>query len=843
MKSFTKEMLILAVALAISAVLCYLGTSQQGVGPAVRTVPQTGSRTEQVSGLRSLPEIPDRFELFHRAGSPNPFVYVSQKREIPPDDLAPPPFALLPVSIPPMRPWPQGPAGMASPRLKDPASALPKQADLLTADAMASLLAIIGAPPTLPGPDKEERTREFDTVWTKNGKVDGKIISEDAQFVRIRTKQGNMIKIAVADITKEIERSLTMAELYVERFKVLPRTDVAKRRELAAWCVEKGLMQEAVTEYEAITAARGAGVEDFMKLASIYRRNCDLDSEMRTYERALAALPSDGDAVRLRMAELYELLGLRAEAVKCIEKVTEQWPGNAQARIALARVYSLSGRLQEAAKQLERAKSLAPNDPALGAVQGQLALAKGDVPSAVAALEAAQKSGRADGETLNALGVAYFLGGSWDKAATTFQEVLKADTVNSNAACNLGIMYLCAGLYDDADKIFTAAANGDPTSASALLGIAACRHMQGNVEKAFEMYRKAADAEPGFANAHCLLGRLSLEQGDLEMSRQCHRTAVACDPTLQDSLHDLGAVLCLERVQALVKRPETAAVLAQALMGSGKLKDAEALLGGIQPPTASVLSTLGCIAYMDKRPQDAIKLFQDACKISPNDAYATAALKLVTLNASRSLWEDDFNRPDRDDPGRGWMPAENFGIDVKISGGRLLFEGTQTVEDWGTTAMERAVRGETFVRFEATLDLSKSSGARAGIRVTARRQENTDKAGLFLLVDDNGQLAVASSSNVANPLDLKQIGAPADISDVRLTIEKSTNSRGEIEYVMMVDGEQKHVLKGEALANMPNLVVGVFGQAPRQTEWQARVKKARIIEKKASDSSGPKRPK
>ncbi|MBI5365413.1 MAG: tetratricopeptide repeat protein [Planctomycetes bacterium] len=868
------ERLILVGASALAAVLILWTVASWE--PAMAWTPPVADPDNYRAG--ELPATPWLATESGDAGEPpaaSPFAALSDRRELPPDDLEVPPVPPGPPPAPPFTPAPAyAIAGYEPFLLRSPlARKVPRPEDLPAAETLEPLAALarVEAPPA--APPKDAKGADFDAVLTKSeGLIEGTITEQNAREVRIRDKSGKVITVSRKDI-QAINRARGMKTLYEERRAAAAANDAKAQTELAAWCVERGLREEALTAYEAAIAAGRADPRGYTGLADLARRECDLDAELTVLARAVAAKVSGIEAVLLRVAEVSRALGLVESAQKALEAATKAHPTLAEGRLRYGLALIDAGRLEAAAEQVGRGVELAGTDAAAAPLSafaaGMLALARNDPRTAVPLLakavagapapapEAPTASPFASGVYPDDLAWPRLAHGSaaahlesWSEAAASFVDAIRVAPDDPRGWTALGTLYLLADRLPDARVCYAEAVRRDPSAATPAAALAVVTFLEGKPDEALTQVTAALNADPEDGYARLVLGYLLLAREEAEKALPELAAALRAGGRYPPTLYLLGAAAmrrgsyglaagAFESVLAAdTTRPELPAALGLALLGRGDFERAEPWLRQalrLAPEHAAALEGAAWLDYQARRPAEALARLEAVAAASGGaDAYAARALTVIKESAGRTLWEDDFDRPDAEDLGKGWFESEKFGVEARVAGRAVRFSGTQAIEDGGEAAAERVVRTDAFARVEAELELADAGAATIGLRVAAKAAGGVGgrPAGLRFGRTGKGKLVVAVSVEGELAPKWRELGdAPAG-PRLRLGIER-TASGAESEYTLLVDGKAVGTQKATMLdAGTENLTCGVFGAAAKGERWAAGVVRFRLIERK-----------
>ncbi|MBL8874892.1 MAG: tetratricopeptide repeat protein [Phycisphaerae bacterium] len=158
--------------------------------------------------------------------------------------------------------------------------------------------------------------------------------------------------------------------------------------------------------------------------------------------------------------------------------------------------------------------------------------------------------------------------------------------------------------------------------------------LSGNTAKALESINRSLGLNPNVAKSHVLKGRILMEQGDLEGALNWFGTAEGLDPENVEAQY--YSAIVYERLkqpdEALARyrrasdlepsNPQYVIAAAEVLMDQGKLEDAETELTSHRASFANnpgVNQTLGHIAMMQNKSEDAMNFFEQARLAAPDD--------------------------------------------------------------------------------------------------------------------------------------------------------------------------------------------------------------------------------
>ncbi len=719
--------------------------------------------------------------------------------------LAAPPLRPWPVAKPPRTlPLADASSGAAAPAAPaNPAAPAPTEAgppsrtrpasDHLLPPADFEEFLKLPDPPDVAVPDRrDEKVRDFDVVYTGSPPKpnEGKLIDIGSGDYILIDKRGIKRTIRKSEV-KKIERACTVEEQYAADSQAVKAGDAASRLKLGAWCLEQGMIPEATAEYAKALEAKSGDVSLALELALLYRRAGRFEDELKTLRAAAERGASSREKAWLALADFHRAFGLLGEALEASRMASKVAPGDPDALVLQAELELALGQTEKAAETAAKAVDRSKGSPravtarasALFA-RGELDRAKGDLDRILAG------SGPPYAPAANLLGVVQFIQGAYAEAVKSFALAAKTDPAQVPAITNLGILYLLAGKGEEARQLFQLAAGRDPADSTPLVGQALVALTTASrapaapapaVAPAPGEEAPAAPPAPGAAAKALLEKALAVDPLDayaeyaagmaayaLQIPAEADRrfqSALRGAPDSVPVLYALGSVhlesgrgpeaeVCFAHV---VERgdatPEEQMALAAARAASGEFEKASADLQRLQVAYPRMVHVWNILAYIDymhhRKVKDAIAKLKQALACDPNDQWALVTMHKIVEDTTTRITEDDFNRPDADEVGKVWVELENTGVDVKIADQACRFSGTQRLNDWADTAIEREVEGEAFKLLEADFDYRDLDRAVAGIRVTYAALGGGSTKSIVLARDDRGRFVFADVPNSA----------------------------------------------------------------------------------------------
>ena len=225
-----------------------------------------------------------------------------------------------------------------------------------------------------------------------------------------------------------------MSELY-NYLKAKPDS-LGGRNLLAATYLKKGMIDQAIKEYEKIAAAHPTAGKIHYNLGMLFSQKGDADRARAEYEKEIAIDASFPAAYNNLGRILFER-GEVARAGKILKRALKIDPRYVHAINNLGLVYMDEGRTTQAIGEFKKALEI--DSRYEGAVRN---------------LALAQEMLDKPAETFNRVGQIYYNQGNLDKAGQQFKKALTHNPKYSIAIGNLGVISLRRGNYEEAIRLF-----------------------------------------------------------------------------------------------------------------------------------------------------------------------------------------------------------------------------------------------------------------------------------------------------------------------------------------------------------------------------------------------------
>jgi tetratricopeptide (TPR) repeat protein len=174
--------------------------------------------------------------------------------------------------------------------------------------------------------------------------------------------------------------------------------------------------------------------------------------------------------------------------------------------------------------------------------------------------------------------------------------------------------------------------------------------LSGDLDKALRNVEMSISRADDVAKSHLLKGRILLEMGRMEDAVACFDRSLELDPTLTESHYYKGVVYerfgsreeALASYQAASAQdpsnPQFVVAAAEMLMDMDRLEEARELLTSGSSDfehNAGVRQTLGHIAMIEGKVDDAVRLFNEACLLAPDEPSLLEDLARAQIAARR----------------------------------------------------------------------------------------------------------------------------------------------------------------------------------------------------------------
>lgn len=694
------------------------------------------------------------------------------------------------------------------------------------------------------------------------------VAGTEIDFVQINMRTGR--PIGAARFKRDQIDSFSFAEttenLYAARARLLSPGDLLGRIDLGRWAFEQGAYDLAEQTYDQAMTMAPERADVREALGQVYRRGFRWEEELAVYLDAIADQVESGE-ILTRLAEIYEVFGLKDDAEATLRSCTERFPGFLEASFRLGRLLLNSGRGDEAIKVLRAAEKGAGRESteahvealvelAAGLVQegrfseadrevsraldlqaghrpgiqllGVIRYLSGDAGSALEVLRSAREAPQASDDRLAVDGtedrfaelynfaIAALSADGGDEARRALVEAAAADPVRSGRA-HEAAAFLSVGesRWESAYESLQAARKIDPQSVYGSYLLGKFHSLRGNHEAATALFRETLLRAPDFNWAQAELGRSSYYLEDWDSGVRFVRAALRSSPNSPE-LHVLAA-LHLSRMNRGIEAKDH---VERALQIDGDYAPALNLKAVLLYESGDAEEVLRSLDYFRRAHASATKRGDEETA-----EYAETYRTAIEENRSKVQWTDDFNRKQIK---RGWVVAERYGIRVSPQGNRIQLRGTQNQGD-KITSLLREFSHRKLVSFQIDLEVPATQKVKCGVAVV-RTQRDEVRDGLFFGKDGDGRLyyRVQKPRGSDEPVVISTRW-PSD-GKATLGIELAQPKDGI--YNLLMNGEVVGEAKVASLKSASSVFLGVYGIAGIGSRWQASCDDAIVILRK-----------
>jgi putative PEP-CTERM system TPR-repeat lipoprotein len=445
-----------------------------------------------------------------------------------------------------------------------------------------------------------------------------------------------------------------------------------------------GKMKEAAATSDLLLKAAPKSPYAKMLRAQSAANAGDLPTARTLLEEAVSADPQN-DQARTMLALINVQQGNLGQAEMHLANIVARNPDNLRAQQLLASVRNQLQSPEQTLESLKPALERQTVDPSLFALAGQLSLQSGNREEAIGYLnQAAQAAGKATPEAQIELAGGYLAAGEIDRAV----EILEAMPQPEGAAGAQRETLLAAALLRQG-KTAEAIARADalakqPVADTAAHGLAGAIYAAaGKRDQARKEWGRVLETKPSDSATRINLARLDLAEGKMEAAAGQLNKILADDPKNLMATLGLAAVAQAQKdgagaerwvKKAVADHPESAEVrLAQAQFYLGTRNFAEAQAAAsealrLSPKSAAAANAKGIAelsagavpaaiasfkqavefsprggyqlnlarAYLvDRKPDEALRVVDDALKVSPKQPAMLALAATVALQANQ----------------------------------------------------------------------------------------------------------------------------------------------------------------------------------------------------------------
>jgi tetratricopeptide (TPR) repeat protein len=734
---------------------------------------------------------------------------------------------------------------------------LPPVAALLSTDAIVEMIEGIAPIEEEMPPKIDPDYRGDDTVIMQSGEVrTGRIVKErytdkeGKQWMTFTPKTWKQsMEIAWLDI-RQATSYKTIREEFQEKLGNTASDNADAQYQLALWCFEKGMDEEAVKCLERAINAGKTEIKYYFRLAEYYASQMNMEKELSVYQSALKSGVVNTEVLFEKLGGVSERLGMPVEALAYYEDSTKAHPHYVPAWLRMGDLYFARGNYDAALNCYQRVQQINAGEPALPSRMGTLEFMKGNFP------QAGQLLGKEPGFA-NMLGVIALLSDDHQTAVQHFSEAIK-NSLKDRAAglTNLAYLYLAADKHKDAELLLQEAAKQDPASAMPLIGLGYLRWMTNNHDDALQQFNKAVKIDPANFFAYYSRGQFHFYKRKNDLAQKDFLFCLDNNPSFPGILYHLGVIAFEDKKFAdamnyytLYTRqiPDISVddyvnlgIIYAADRQFEKSFAAVAQATALKPEYLPVLSLQAYLLFMaNNNSKEAIELLAQLTKKYPDEDYIYEILNLINRAASLVKWTDKFDRPNNADIGKVWTEIEKFGVVISLTDKKCVFSGKQAVVNQAITSLEQIRSKDNFAELEIEFESVKDKSD----KVTGFYIADQNKRSMLFIANVNNQLCYGSSKSADKPPSewtpfKKNIQIATDNYKIALKRIKDTVSGKETEeFKCFYDKELVDTIPAKELsffrAQGASIIIGIFGYAPLNRKWELAVKNVTLLEERA----------
>ncbi|MDA3960596.1 MAG: hypothetical protein PF961_07380 [Planctomycetota bacterium] len=522
--------------------------------------------------------------------------------------------------------------------------------------------------------------------------------------------------------------------------------------------------------------------------------------------QALVENPAWRDGYQI-LAEVLEAQNREGELVSLVEDWLKRQPTNLEANLLMAEHAQATGQLELAREAFYKAFNFHDHADA-GWGYARLSLLNGHLQDAGEASRRLIELGQHTSQAEAVLGIAQVNAGEDAAAIPLLERALQAQLdaqVLALARYNLGLAQYRQGMANKAVSTW----KQSPDAA-------------GNLAIAIATRRPVALGElpdgPLKAVGRELNACLSLERKDYQRARAQLEGGISERHLFLNHIADVLANNAdQESVATLAQHTGDESLHWQvyAHLLAQQLDEAQDLLDRLPEDDGYAAVCRVFVAEARGEHGRARKLFEALSDSKNPPAGYVARLADEFGNENDELRAYDFNWPDGFNLSEGWTGrSAGTGILVKIDGGKLVLEGTQTPSQDPVSSAWCLVSPEKLARVTAQLSLAAVDQATVGVEFLDEARAN----GLAYGVLPSGQLAWRSKSG-GSWGKWKETGQRVDGGKATLTLEYDHR----LARILLKHPKGNQAAGGDVHLASPYLSVGVFGESDPGVTWRLAV--------------------
>lgn len=380
--------------------------------------------------------------------------------------------------------------------------------------------------------------------------------------------------------------------------------------------MQQGNLGQAEMHLANVVARDPDNVRAQQLLASVRSRLQSPEQSLESLKPALERPTVDPSLFALA-GQLSLQSGKREEALSYLAQAAQSSsPSTPEAQLELASGYLAAGEFERAVELLEAMPS---TEGAAGMQRETLLVAallrQGKTSEAIVRADALAARPAEDGTSHSVAGAIYAAAGQPDRARVEWGRVLEARPDDVATRMNLARLDLAEGKSDQAAGQLEKILAKDPTNLMATLGLAAVAQSRQDAEGAERWVKKAVEDHPDSADVRLAQARFYLGARDFGEAKAAAAEALRLSPKNAAAANSKGL----------------------AELGAGDLAAAIASFRQAVEfaPRAGYHLNLARAFLLDRKPDDAVRVLDDALKISPREPTTLALAALGALQAGQ----------------------------------------------------------------------------------------------------------------------------------------------------------------------------------------------------------------
>lgn len=256
------------------------------------------------------------------------------------------------------------------------------------------------------------------------------------------------------------------------------KADPAVRRERAGLYQRMGQTKDAIALFSELRDANQLTDPETLGLAHMQARSGDIDGAWASLESVQKRKPDDPEAKAIE-AEVLLLKGEEVLGARLLDRLAQDYPQQASARLARARYFFANGLAAEALQDLDQVTGEAAKDPELVALKARMLLSLK----------------------------------KYDDTLAILKPLADANPKNADFACLLAETLLMLNRTEEAEALVDQAVALRPDFARAIYVRGRSQEANGQLPAAIKSYEEAMKADPAFAQALSRLWPMYEHQG------------------------------------------------------------------------------------------------------------------------------------------------------------------------------------------------------------------------------------------------------------------------------------------------------------------------------------------